>query len=254
ASEYMHDVRVTEDGSISLPFIGQVRAAGLTPGGLAAEVRKRLSQGGFFNSPQVDVTVKEYATRGISVMGEVKMPGVYPLFGARTLFDLISAAQGTTPTAGNKVSIIHRDRPQQPEIVKLTYDSQGAAQSNVAVLPGDTIIVQRAPLMYVVGNVKKPTGIAMVDPGLTVLKAIALAEGLTPNAALNKARLVRKTSDGQIAIPLELKKMLAAEIPDMRVEPEDVLFIPNSAAASAFKKGLELALQTASGVVIYHQY
>ena len=94
----------------------------------------------------------------------------------------------------------------------------------------------------------------MVDPGLTVLKAIALAEGIAPNAALDKARLVRKTSDGQIAIPLELKKMLAAQVPDMRVEPDDVLFIPNSMAQSAFKKGLEIALQTASGVIIYHPY
>lgn len=254
AADYNHDVRVADDGSIILPLIGQVRAAGLTTRQLAADLQVRLSQGGFFNNPQVGVFVKEYATQGVSVLGEVQKPGVYPLLGARTLFDMLSAAQGTTQTAGNQVSIIHRDRPQQPEIVRLTYDAKGAAQSNVPVLPGDTLIVQKARMMYVVGNVQKPTGIAMVDPGLTVLKAIALAQGIAPNAALDKARLVRKTSDGQIAIPLQLKKMLAAQVPDMRVEPEDILFIPNSMAASAFKKGLELALQTASGVVIYHQY
>jgi polysaccharide export outer membrane protein len=167
---------------------------------------------------------------------------------------MISAAQGTTQIASNQVEIIHRDRPEQPEMIKLTYDSKGVAQSNVPVSPGDTIVVLKASMMYVVGNVQKPTGIAMVDPGLTVLKAIALAQGIAPNASLDKARLVRKTSDGQIAIPLQLKKMLAAQVPDMRVEPEDVLFIPHSAAQSAFKKSLELALQTASGVVIYHQY
>ncbi len=254
AADYNHDVRVADDGTVILPLIGEMHAAGLTTRQLAADLQSRLSQGGFFNNPQVGVFVREYATQGVSVLGEVKMPGVYPLLGARTLFDLISAAQGTTQAAGNQVSIIHRDRPQQPEIVKLTYDVKGAAQSNVPVLPGDTIIVQRASMMYVVGNVQKPTGIAMVDPGLTVLKAIALAQGIAPNAALDKARLVRKTSDGEIAIPLQLKKMLAAQVPDMRVEPEDILFIPNSMASSAFKKGLELALQTASGVVIYHQY
>lgn len=254
AADYNHEVRVAEDGSITLPFIGQVHAAGLTTSRLAADLQSRLSQGGFFNNPQVQVFVKEYATQGVSVLGEVKTPGVYPLHGTRTLFDMISAAQGTSQTAGNQVSIIHRDRPQQPEMVKLTYDATGAAQSNVPVFPGDTIIVQKARMMYVVGNVQKPTGIAMVDPGLTVLKAIALAQGIAPNAALDKAKLVRKTSDGQIAIPLQLKKMLAAQVPDMRVEPEDILFIPNSMASSAFKKGLELALQTASGVAIYHQY
>jgi polysaccharide export outer membrane protein len=122
------------------------------------------------------------------------------------------------------------------------------------VFPGDIIIVQKAGMVYVVGNVQKPTGIAMVDPGLTVLKAIALAQGIAPNAALGSARLVRKSGDGQIAIPLPIKKMLAAQVPDMRVEPDDVIFIPNSAALSAFKRSMELALQTASGVIIYRQY
>ncbi|HKD80947.1 MAG TPA: polysaccharide biosynthesis/export family protein [Candidatus Angelobacter sp.] len=254
ASDYNHEVRVGTDGSINLPFIGSVKVAGLTPRAIATDLQGRLSQGGYFNNPQVSVFVKEYATQGVSVLGEVQKPGVYPLYGSRTLFDVLSAAQGTTQVAGDKVYITHRDRPQQAEVVKLSYDPTGAARSNVPVLPGDTVIVQKASMMYVVGNVHKPTGIAMVDPGLTVLKAIALAQGIAPNAALDKARLVRKTSDGQVAVPLQLKKMLAAQVPDMRVEPGDVLFIPNSAATAAFKKGLELALQTASGVLIYHQY
>jgi len=254
ASDYNHEVRVATDGSVTLPFIGLVKVAGFTPQEVASDLKVRLSQGGYFNNPQVNVFVKEYSTQGVSVLGEVQKPGVYPLFGSQRLFDVLSAAQGTTQIAGDKVYITHRDRPQQPDIVKLTYDPRGAVQSNVPVLPGDTVIVQRASMMYVVGNVHKPTGIAMVDPGLTVLKAIALAQGIAPNASLDKARLVRKTSDGQIAIPLQLKKMLAAQVPDLRVEPEDVLFIPNSAAMSAFKKGLEIALQTASGVIIYHQY
>ncbi|HLZ00334.1 MAG TPA: hypothetical protein VKT33_14845, partial [Candidatus Angelobacter sp.] len=97
-------------------------------------------------------------------------------------------------------------------------------------------------------------GIVMVDPGLTVLKAIALAQGIAPNAALDKARLVRKTSDGQVAIPLQLKKMLAAKIPDMKVEPEDVIYVPNSAAISGFKHSMDLALQTVSGILVYGRY
>jgi polysaccharide export outer membrane protein len=254
ASDYNHEVRVATDGSVSLPLIGTVKVAGLTPREVASDLQTRLSEGGYFNNPEVSVFIKEYATQGISVLGEVQKPGVYPLLGSRTLFDVLSAASGTTQTAGNKVYITHRDRPQHPEVVKLTYDASGVVQSNVPVLPGDTIIVQKAGMVYVVGNVQKPTGIVMVDPGLTVLKAIALAQGIAPNAALDKARLVRKTSDGQIAIPLQLKKMLAAKIPDVRVEPEDVIFVPNSATASAFKRSLELALQTVSGIAIYRPY
>lgn len=254
ASDYTHDVRVAEDGTISLPLIGQVHVGGLTPREVAANLQVRLSQGGYFNNPQVGVFVKEYATQGVSVLGEVQKPGVYRLLGARTLFDVLSAAQGTTQNAGDKVYITHRGRPQEPEIVKLSYDAKGAAQSNVPVQPGDTIIVQKAGMVYVVGNVQKPTGIVMADSGLTVLKAIALAQGIAPNAALDKARLVRKTSDGQTAIPLKLKQMLAAKAPDMTVQAEDVIFVPNSLAASGFKRGLELALQTTSGIVIYHHY
>jgi polysaccharide biosynthesis/export protein len=254
APDYNHEVRVAIDGSVNLPFLGAVKVVGLTPGEVASDLQTRLSAGGYFNNPQVSVFVKEYATQGVSVLGEVQKPGVYPLLGSRTLFDVISAASGTTQTAGDRVYITHRDRPQQPQIIKLTYDAQGAAQSNVPVLPGDTVIVQKAGMVYVVGNVQKPTGIAMVDPGLTVLKAIALAQGIAPNASLDKARLVRKTSDGQIAIPLQLKKMLAAQIPDMRVEPEDIIYVPNSAAPTVFKRSLELALQTVSGVLIYRHY
>lgn len=253
-SDYAHDVRVADDGTISLPLIGQVHVGGLTPREVAANLQVRFSQGGYFNNPQVSVFVKEYATQGVSVLGEVQKPGVYPLLGARTLFDMLSAAQGTTQNAGDKVYITHRGQPQQPEIVKLSYDAKGAAESNVPVSPGDTIIVQKAGMVYVVGNVQKPTGIVMADSGLTVLKAIALAQGIAPNAALDKARLVRKTSDGQTAIPLKLKKMLAAKAPDMPVQPDDVIFVPNSLAASGFKRGLELALQTTSGVIIYGRY
>ena len=254
ASDYNHEVRVGVDGNINLPFIGAVKVAGLTPGEIASDLQRRLSEGGYFNNPQVSVFVKEYATQGVSVLGEVQKPGVYPLLGSRTLFDVLSAAQGTTQLAGDRAYITHRNRPQQPQIVKLGYDIKGVTQGNVPVLPGDTVIVPKAGIVYVVGNVQKPTGIAMVDPGLTVLKAIALAQGIAPNAALNKARLVRKTSDGEVAIPLQLKKMLAAKVPDMRVEAEDVIFVPNSTATSAFKRSLELALQTASGIVIYRQY
>ena len=253
APDYNYDLRVADDGFVNLPLIGTVRVGGMTPREVAADVRDKLSQHGYFNNPQVGVLVKEYATQGVSVLGEVQKPGVYPLLGARTLFDLISAAQGTTPTAGDRVSVIHRDQPRTPEFVKLTYDGKDSLQGNVPIFPGDTIVVQKAGIVYVVGDVQKPSGIVMANPNLTVLKAIALAQGTNPNAALDKARLVRKTSDGQTEIPLHLKQMLAAKIPDMRVEPEDIIFVPNSMFKTGFKHGLEAALATATGVIIYRR-
>jgi polysaccharide export outer membrane protein len=251
ASEYNYEVRVSDDGNINLPFLGRVPVGGKTPRDAANYVGAQLSQRGYFNNPQVGLFVKEYATQGVSVLGEVQKPGIYPLVGARTLFDMLSAAQGTTQTAGDRVSVIHRDQPQHPEIVKLTYDGEISPQGNIRVLPGDTIMVQKAGMVYVVGDVQKPSGIVMVNPNLTVLKAIALAQGTNPNASLDKARLVRKTSDGQVEIPLHLKQMLAAKIPDMRVEPEDVIFVPNSALKTGVKRGLEAAVATITGVIIY---
>lgn len=251
ASDYNHEVRVATDGSVNLPFIGAVQVAGLTAREAASNLRTRLSDGGYFNNPQVSVFVKEYSTQGISVLGEVQKPGVYQLMGARTLFDLLSAAQGTTQAAGNLVSITHRNRPGRPEIIKLSYDAKDSARSNVMVFPGDTIVIQKAGMVYVVGDVQKPSGIAMANPNLTVLQAIALAQGTNPNAALDKARLVRKTGDGEKYIPLHLKKMLAAKIPDLRVQADDVIFVPNSTVKTGFKRGLEAAVEAVTGVIIY---
>lgn len=252
ASDYTHVLRVADDGSITLPLIGQVKVAGLTSRELASDLKDRLSRGGYFNNPQVEVFVKEYATQGVSVLGEVQKPGVYPLLGTRMLFDLLSAAQGTTQTAGDKVYITHHDRPSETEVVKLNFDDKSTA-SNVRILAGDTIVVQRAGTAYVVGDVQKPTGIVMSNPNLTVLQALALAQGTNPNAALDRARIVRKTDDGQTEIPLHLKKMLSAQAPDVKVQPDDVIFIPNNAMKAGFKYGLQAAVATVTGVIIYHR-
>ena len=117
----------------------------------------------------MSIFVKEYATGGISVLGEVQKPGIYPLLGHRTLLDAISAAGGTTPKAGKTVSITHRDRPNSPEIIMLSRD-EGETMSNEAVRPGDTVAVSKAGMVYVVGDVKEPTGIIMDNPHLTVFR------------------------------------------------------------------------------------
>ncbi|MFB3916905.1 MAG: polysaccharide biosynthesis/export family protein [Terriglobales bacterium] len=254
APDFNAEVRVAEDGTVSLPLIGAVAASGMTAQQFAKVLKERLSTGGYFNNPQVSIFVKEYATKGVSVLGEVQKPGIYPLLGPRKLYDVISAAQGTTQLASNRVTLIHRDRPEQPQVIKLAYGEQGSRESNVAVLPGDTVVVEKAGTMYVVGNVQKPTEIVMANPDLTVLQAIAMAQGISPGAALDKAKLVRKTPEGPKEIPLPLKKMLAGKAPDQKVEPNDVVFVPSSAAKGAAKRGLEAALQTITGLAVYGRY
>ncbi len=252
APESDQEVRVDQEGNISLNFIGSVHVAGLSASQAQDLIARKLVVGGFFTQPQVSVFTKEYATQGISVLGEVQKPGVYPLLGSRRLFDVLSLAGGTGPKAGRIVSITHRDHPESPRTVRLSNDATESAQSNIEVFAGDTVVVSRAGVVYVVGDVHKPSGVIM-DNGtdMTVLQAIAMAEGTNSTAALNKAKLIRTTASGREELPLALKDMLASKTPDIRLQAEDIIFVPNSAAKSAGRRTLEAIIQTASGVAIY---
>jgi polysaccharide biosynthesis/export protein len=228
------DARVNSAGNVVLPLIGSVSVAGLTVVQAEQLVATRLSQGEFYNDPQVTITQKEYATQGISVGGEVGKPGIYPLLGAHTLLQAISAAGGTTVKAGNDVSIIHKENPNQPQHADLSLIAGG----NTPLVPGDTVWVSKAGIVYVVGDVKQPSGIVMERSGLTVMKAIAMAQGTNSTAALNDAKVIRNTPQGKQEIPISVKKIMFDKSPDVELQPEDVLFIPNSLAKSATKRSL----------------
>jgi polysaccharide export outer membrane protein len=247
-------VRVSESGEISLPLLGTIKIGGLTIEQAEQTVGRQLAEKGYFNNPQVSIFDKEYATQGISVLGEVQKPGIYPLVGARTLFDAISAAGGTTEKAGTSVTITHRNHPDAPQSVPLSYVGKSSMNSNVHLLPGDTVVVSKAGIVYVVGDVHKPSGILIQNSRITALQAVAMAEGTNPTAALNSAKLIRKTPQGIQEIPLPLKKILSAKAPDQPLQPDDILFVPTSTAKAATRRGLEAIIQAATGAVIYRPY
>ena len=255
APETDQEVRVDADGNCTLNFIGPVHVAGLTPEQAEAIISKKLVAGGFFTEPQVSVFAKEYATQGVSVLGEVQKPNVYPLLGSHRLFDVLSLAGGTTQKAGQLITITHRDHPREPHTVLLSNDSAKAADANVEIFPGDTVVVSKAGIVYIVGEVHKPSGVVMeYGTQMTVLQAIAMAEGTNPTAALGSAKLIRKTPAGPQETPLDLKKILAAKAPDIHLEADDIIFIPNSAAKSAGKRTLDAIIQAATGAAIYRPY
>ena len=255
APESDQEVRVGGDGTFFLNFIGAVHVAGLSTEQAQATISKKLVAGGFFTEPQVSVFAKEYATQGVSVLGEVLKPSVYPLLGPRTLFDVLSLAGGTTPKAGQVITITHRDHPRELRTVSLSNDPAKSAEANIEIFPGDTVVVSKAGIVYVVGEVRKPSGVVMENgTQMTVLQAIAMAEGTSPNAALNKSKLIRKTPNGPQETPLELKKILAAKSPDIHLQADDIIFVPNSSAKSAGKRGLEAIVQMATGLAVYHPY
>jgi polysaccharide biosynthesis/export protein len=254
APEVDWKARVSGSGDITLPLIGSCHVAGMTAEEAQGFIGKKYKDGEILKSPQVSVFLLEYASQGVSVLGEVLKPGVYPLLTSRRLLDLISQAGGLTPTAGRAITITHRDRPLKPETIALSGDATQNAANNVNIIPGDTIVVTKAGVVYVVGAVGKPGGFTMnANEGLTILQAVALAEGSKADAALDKSRLIRRTPAGQGEIPVPLGKILASKTPDMKLQPDDILFVPSSATKSAARRTVEAIVETASGVVIFHR-
>ena len=254
ATDFDKQVRVSDDGDIALPFITPVVVEGLTTRQAEDVIAEKLSAGGYFNNPRVSVFVKDYVTQGISVLGEVQKPGIYQMLGSRTLLDAISIAGGTTPKAGRAVTITHRDHPGATETASLSNTAGEAGGNNVQLRPGDIVLVSKAGIVYVVGAVHQPTGIVLENPSLTVLQAIAMAQGTDPTAAMNGAKLIRKGSGQPTEIPIPLKRILAGKSPDIRVQADDIVFIPSSTAKAAGRRGIEAILQAATGVAMYGKF
>jgi polysaccharide export outer membrane protein len=246
-------LRIGGSGDIYLPLIDYVHVADLTTDEAQELIQKRLEDGGFVRNPHVSIFVGESASQAITMVGEVTHPGAYPAIGDRRLFDLISAAGGLTEKAGRSVTIERRGSSENI-VVQLSDNLAEDTKNDVEVEPGDTIIVSRAGIVYVVGDVNHPSGFLIEDNSLSVLKALALAGGGTRTSALNKTRILRKTPSGIQEIPVNLKKVLYAKAPDMAMVKGDVLFIPGSAGKAAAYRTADAAmsLSTALAVVAVH--
>lgn len=242
--------RVGSSGDVYLPLIDYIHVAGLTAEEAQALIEKRLSDGGFLKSPHVTLFVYEYASQGASVLGEVAKAGVYPVLGRQRLFDLISAAGGFTDKAGRSITVTHRDQADKPVTVPLTRNIADSPDSNIEVFPGDTVIVRKADIVYVVGEVGKPSGFLMESGNITVLQALALAGGTTRTAKLSGARIIRKGPQGMSETSVLLKKMLEAKAPDMPLQADDILFVPTSTGKVIAGHTLQAALQAATAVSI----
>lgn len=251
--DFHQETRVGPTGDVMLPLVGSTHVAELTPEAAATAIRNKLVEGNFYKDPQVSVLVKDYATAGIYVLGEVQRPGFYSILRASTLLQAIALAGGTTPKAGRSATITNPKRHPREFAASLSHDADASTQ-DPAMMAGDTVVISKAGIVYVVGDVRVPTGIVMDNENLTVLQAIALAQGTNPNASLDNAKLIRHTPHGPQEQPLPLKKMLAAKTPDIKVQPDDIVFVPKSAVSAFSKRGLEAILQAATGVAMYTRY
>jgi polysaccharide export outer membrane protein len=251
--EFHSVVRVSPDGTVSLPMIKDVKIKGMDEQTAAHAIEAALVAKGMLLHPQVSVLVTAYAGQDVSVLGEVARPGVYPYTLHHRLLDVISAASGLAPNAGRLVNIFHRSDPQTPHPVVL--DPSGTdtgSDHNPELNPGDTVQVSRAGLVYVIGDVVRPDGFP-VDPaqGLTVVQALSLAWGPTQNAAAGKALLIREQKGGRTLATLNLKRMIHGQEPDQPVHDRDILYVPDSTAKNLWNRSVESVIQSAVGVTIY---
>ncbi len=247
--EMSQEVSVNDAGELDLPWIGAVHVAGVTIEQARSAIEKTLREKGFINEPRVTLTPKDVAGQTVSVMGEVAKPGTYQPVNSRLLMDQISAAGGITPKAGKTVLITHRDDSGPPVRVQLDIDSATPA-STVTIEPGDRVIVPRAGVVYVVGDVNRPAGIIMENGRMTVLEAIAMAGGVSSTASLNGARILRRTQLTIEEIHVPLKPILSAKVKDTELQANDVLFVPGSKSKALGKRGSDMIMGVAMSAAL----
>lgn len=296
APELNREVRVAASGEITLPLLGAVQAAGLTPRELEKSIEALLREK-YMKDPHVGVFVRDMQSHPVSVVGAVRKPGVFQVRGSKTLLEMLSLAEGLADDAGEQVIILRGaglkssgesalaglDDAAKPPVVTHGPGGPSAADSsldqlppipqsmvrvnlkdlldstdalhNPAVYPGDIVKVSRAGIVYVVGAVRRPGGFAMKsNESVSVLQAIALSEGLAPNAAKSRAKIIRTNDQNgaRTETPLDLGKIFSGKSADPMLVAKDIVFVPNSAAKTAFSRGGEVAAQTLAGLLIFH--
>jgi len=251
--ELSSHVRVTQDGFANLPVLGRVDLSGLNADQAARRLETLFREHNLLLEPHVTVFIVEYASQGATISGEVRQPGIYPTLGKRRLLDMLAIAGGISPTAGKSVSIVRRDDPSHPLTVVLQGNaSHLGAQDNPNILPGDTIVVAKAGVVYIVGDVGKPGGF-LVDNNerLSTAQALALAGGPNRTASLSKTRLIRKVDGGRQEYTLDIAKLLKGKQADLPLNDGDIIWVPSSNVKTFGYRGIEAAISITSGLAIY---
>jgi polysaccharide export outer membrane protein len=242
---------VSNSGDVYLPLIDYVHVEGLTQEEAQALIEKRLGDGGFVRNPHVTIFVDEFTSQGVTIIGEVAKPGIYPVIGQHKLYEVVSQAGGFSLTASRKIAILRRNQ-EDPIRLTLPRNLADDLSGNVEIMPGDTITVPRAPIIYVVGDVGRPSGLLVDNGSMTVLQALALSGGTNKTAKLGASRILRKAPDGGVTqTKVEIKKMLEAKAPDVPLQADDILFIPLSRGKIVVARSFEAAMSVATAMALY---
>jgi len=217
------EARISANGTVSYPLIGRVRLAGGTTTAAEDLISSKLKSGGFLTNPNVRVEVVEYASKIVSVLGQVGAPGKYPLQRKSSVIDVIALAGGITELGGADVILLRQGKgatkqPPQYFDLRQAYGS-GDLTGNYEVRDGDVIVVPRAPVVYVYGAVNAP-GAYRLEPQMTVVQALSLGGGLSEFGTDSGIRVERRKGNGKV-------QDFEASLNDV-LQPNDVIYVRES--------------------------
>jgi len=259
-------IRVDQQGDVNLPLVGHMHLAGLSVAQAEAEMANRVKK--FYVDPDVQLSVAAIHTEPYSVVGSVGTPGLHEMKTRITLAEAISTAGGLRADAG-PVAVVTRDVSSGPipyseahlnsagqsvAEVQLSSLFQGSnPKENFTVQPHDMISIPAAQVVYVVGNVKRAGGFSLNGKSdFSVLQALAMAEGLDPRAAPQRAKILRRNVVPEKQIPVDLKRILSGKDEDLSLQPNDILFVPSSTMKVVTTRTIEAAIQIGTGILVFH--
>jgi polysaccharide export outer membrane protein len=222
--------RVTDAGDVPVQGVGNVQVANMSPGEAASAIHDRFVNSNFLKHPQVSVVVDQYATQEVTLIGEIKTPGAYPIATPRPILDVIALGGGLTEFADREILVERHGDQTNPIRYNVSNDAQQAIKEQVLVNPGDTVVVAKAGIVYILGDVNRPGGYTMNnnESKMSLLEALSNAGGAGKTAKLGHARLIRKSDHTETEISLgDIQK---GKRPDFAMVPGDILFVPFSYA------------------------
>ena len=242
--DYTPEVRVGADGSVLLPLIGTVNLSGKTVSQAERIIEQHLIDAQIYRSPQVTVQLVEGPNQISTVVGEVH--AIVPIVGSRRLLDVLATAGGLPPTASHVITI-SRPGVAEPIIVDLGTDPLRSGLANIPIFAGDTIIISRIGVVYMLGAFKNPTTIPLTQYSpLTLMEATALSGGLAFQGKYDDVRLIRTVGDHRTVVKLDIQRILHGKAPDPILQANDIVFLPDSAIKAAMSNG---SLGTLLGIV-----
>jgi len=253
APELSNLYRVDLAGDVTIPLCGKVAFQGLTLAEAARHLETALKDGQIMVQPQVNVDVAQYAGQYVIVTGEVGSPGRVPVIAPTKLGEILAEAGGLTPLAGARIKIRHGSDATAPEEEVSYSRSQGSRESAaLLVRPGDTVIVPRAGIVYVLGAVARPGGYVMQEDGkLNVAEALALSGGTVLQANTGGLRVIRRNPDGTVLdFPLSYNRIAKGTQTPLQLQAQDIVYVPMSKTKSVLSSTMGIIQSAASSAIV----